>query len=927
MPLSFFVNGAPVTVDISPVTPLLDVLRNELGLTGTKQGCDHEGECGACTVLLDGKPVRSCLTPVGKAAGRRVLTVEGLGSPGKLHPLQQAFIDTGAVQCGYCTPGMLIAAKGLLDRHPNPSREQIIEFLDGNLCRCTGYKRILMAVELAAARLRGEQAAFETGQPALGGDYRRADAVDKVTGRAKYAEDMVVPGLLHGMVLRSPHHHARLLSLDTTLAETMPGVVRVITARDIPGENGLGDYSREEPILTPVGDTVKMRGAPVALVVAETPGEAHAALETIEVSYEILPHAFQAAESLAENATPIYKNGNILTCFQVKHGDIERAFSESDQVLETYYQTSFVEHSALEREASLGYIDQDGMLTVICANHEPFWHRNYIASALALAPEQVRVITPPIGGSFGGKQDPILAVTVGLAVFLTRRPVRIAYSRKEAFVATPKRHPYDMRFRVGAKRNGQLTGIHIRIDANTGGYDSHGQYIPDYAVTSSGGAYRWQAVDAFAQTVYTNGPKAGQYRGFGTSQGTFALECTLDELAQALALDPLELRLKNAIAQDSVSFLGYPIGESVGYVEVLEAIRPRYVELGQDAESFNMNACAKNSPYRKGIGLAGTWYRFGKSGSLRIEAHCELASDGHFIVYATAPDYGQGTNTSLLQLAAETLRAPREQIELVNADTALAPDSGIQGASRSTYFVGGAVCKAAGNLLQAIRAVASELLDCSPYLVSIEGDTVRAGTSPAGAGTSPARLSLREVASEFDRLGRSRRLAGFFDLTPWFPDEQRPQYAPLFCTGAQVAEVLVHLPTGLVEVKRMVVAQDMGKTVNPVDAQGQIEGAVLMSVGTALMEEFIPDASLSFASYYLPTVKSAPEIEAFLVEVPSLHGPLGVKGIGEAVMLPGAPAIVNAISRVTGQRIRAIPATPERVLAAIVASRKAGLTL
>lgn len=920
MPLSFFVNGAPVTVETSPVTPLLDVLRNELGLTGTKQGCDHEGECGVCTVLLDGKPVRSCLTPVGKAAGRQVFTVEGLGSPENLHPLQQAFIDTGAVQCGYCTPGMLVAAKGLLDQHPNPSHEQIIEFLDGNLCRCTGYTRILMAVKLAAARLRGEQAAFETGQPALGGEYRRADAVDKVIGRAKYAEDMVMPGLLHGMVLRSPHHHARLLSLDTTRAETMPGVIRVITARDIPGENGLGDYSREEPILTPAGDTVKMRGAPVALVVAETPLQARAALDAIEAAYEILPHTFEAAGALSESATPIYPNGNLLTCFQVKHGELEQALAESDLTLETCYQTSFVEHSALEREAGLGYIDQDGTLTVLCANHEPFWHRKYIASTLALAPEQVRVITPPIGGSFGGKQDPILAVTVGLAAFLTGKPVRIAYSRKEAFAATPKRHPYDMRFRIGAKRDGQLTGIHIRIDANTGGYDAHGQYIPDYAVTSSGGAYRWRAVDAFAQTVYTNGPKAGQYRGFGTSQGTFALECTLDELAQALRLDPLELRLKNAIAQDSISFLGYPIGESVGYVEVLEAIRPRYVELGKDVDSFNAAARAQNSPYRKGIGLAGAWYRFGKSGSLRIEAHCELAADGHFIVYASAPDYGQGTNTSLLQLAAETLRVPRGQVELVNADTALSPDSGIQGASRSTYFVGGAVCKAAENLLQVIQTVASELLDCAPALITVEGDTARAGKSPA-------RLPLREVAAEFDRLGLSRRVAGFFDLSPHFPDGKRPQYAPLFCTGAQVAEVLVHLPTGLVEVKRMVVAQDMGKTVNPVDAQGQIEGAVLMSVGTALMEEFIPDASLSFASYYLPTVKSVPEIETFLVEVPSLHGPLGVKGIGEAVMLPGAPALINAISRVAGQRIRKIPATPERVLAAIAASRKAGLTL
>ncbi len=384
MPLSFFVNGASVTVDVPPSTPLLDVLRTELGLTGTKQGCDHEGECGVCTVLLDGKIIRSCITPVGKAAGRQVFTVEGLGSPESLHPLQQAFIDTGAVQCGYCTPGMLVAAKGLLDKNPNPTQEQIIEFLERNLCRCTGYKRILMAVEIAAARLRGEPVEFKNQYPVVGKEYRRIDAVDKVTGAAKYAEDMVMPGMLHGKILRSPHHHARLLSLDVSQAEKTPGVIRVITAADIPGENGLGDYSRNEPILTPLGDTAKMMGAPIALVVAETAKQAQAGMNAIRAEYEVLPHVFDVEEALAKDAYPIYPHGNILTQFEVKHGDLEHAFAESDVTLETRYRTAFVEHGALEREAALAYVDNAGILTVVCANHEPYWHRNYIAATLAL---------------------------------------------------------------------------------------------------------------------------------------------------------------------------------------------------------------------------------------------------------------------------------------------------------------------------------------------------------------------------------------------------------------------------------------------------------------------------------------------------------------------------------------------------------------
>ena len=913
MLIPFTVNGRPVTVKAGPVTPLLDVLREELGLTGTKQGCDHEGECGACTVLLDGRPVRSCLTPVGKVADRRVDTVEGLGTPEHLHPLQAAFIDVGAVQCGYCTPGMLMAAKGLIDRHPDPTAEQIREALEGNLCRCTGYKRIVMAVELAAARLRGEETDFSPALGlAMGGDHRRTDAVDKVTGQRPgplepgYVEDMVMPGMLYARVARSPHPHARLVSLDTEQALQSPGVVRVFTAEEIPGENGLGSYSSNEPILTPVGSTAKMTGAPIALVVASSPEQAEAGVEAVEAGYQILPHTFETEEALADNAVPIYPKGNVLTAFEVKHGDLGRAFSESDTILETRYRTAYLEHSALEREATLGYIDEGGRITVAGATHEPHWHQGYIASTLALDPEGVRFVTPPIGGSFGGKQDPWPAVAVGLAAFHLRRPVRLTYSRRESFDASPKRHPYQVDYRIGARHDGRLTGIQVRIEANTGGYDAHGQYIPNYAVTASGGPYRWQAVDARAQSVYTNGPKSGQFRGFGNTQSAFALECTLDELAQRLGIDPLEFRLKNALEDGSVSFLGYPVEESMGYAEVLATIRPHYLALLDEAARFDGEGML-----RKGVGFAGMWYRFGKSGSLRIEAHAELAPDGHFVVYASAPDYGQGTNTMLSQLAAETLKTSRDKIELINADTALTPDSGIQGASRSTYFVGGAVRQATRYLRLAIDNTAAEILDCPPTDVAIEGENVVCTSAPSRV------VSLESVAAEFDRMGMSRKIPGFFDLTPQFPDEARPEYVPLFCTAAQMAEVIVDLRTGSVQVTRVMVAQDVGRAVNPVDARGQLEGAVLMGLGAALMEEFIPGVTSGFGDYYLPTIKSMPEIETILVEVPSRHGPLGVKGLAEAAMLPSTPAIINAVSRAIGVRLRQVPATPERVLKAI----------
>ncbi|MGD1993878.1 MAG: molybdopterin-dependent oxidoreductase [Anaerolineae bacterium] len=906
MEITFTLNGHPVIVSSDPIRPLLDVLRSDLGLTGTKQGCDHEGECGACTVLLDGQPIRSCLTPVAKVAGREVLTIEGLAGGDGLHPLQAAFIEVGAVQCGYCTPGMLLAAKALLDRESCPSREQIIEAIDGNLCRCTGYARIVTAVELAAARLRGETPATPVvSQGAVvGGDLRRADSVDKVTGAARYVQDMAMSGMLYAAVLRSPHHHARLLSLDPTAALEMPGVTRVITAADIPGENGLGDYSQDEPVLTPVGDTVRMVGAPVALVVADSPEQARAGAAAIAVEYDPLPQVFDVAKALAEDAILIYPLGNTLTVEWMVHGDLVAALAKSDEIVETVYRTPWQEHAALEREAILGYIDDEERIAVIGGTHQPHWQQGYIAATLGLDPGRVRVMMPPTGGSFGGKQDPWPFVATGLMTHLVRRPVQLVHSRAESFAASPKRHPYQVSYRVGATRDGRLTGIHVRVEINTGGYDGHGQYIANYALTASGGPYRWQAVDARARSIYTNGPKGGQFRGFGTPQSIFALECTLDEVCQRLGQDPLAFRLRNAIEQEEISFLGYPVAESLGYAEVLEAIRPHYQAFVEEAQAFN---AAQGGALRRGVGLSGMWYRFGKSGTLRVEAHAELARDGHFVIYCSAPDYGQGTNTVMVQMAAEALGVCREQVKLVNADTARTPDSGIQGASRATFWVGGAVRDAARRLDMGIRATASELLDCAPGDLAYEGERITCRRDPDRS------MSLAEVAEMFDRQGRPRRVPGVLDLTPKFPDDERPEYVPLFVTGAQLADVMVDLRTGVVGVERVVAAHDVGRAINPVDARGQIEGAVVMGLGAALMEEFIPGASAGFGDYYLPTARSMPQIDVILVEVPSFHGPLGAKGLGEAAILPTAPAIINAVSRAIGARIRRLPATPERV--------------
>ena len=534
--------------------------------------------------------------------------------------------------------------------------------------------------------------------------------------------------------------------------------------------------------MCPVGGTVRMVGAPVALVVAETPAALKAGLAAIEVGYEILPHVFETDEALAPGATHIAGRGdNVLTSFAVQHGDLDAAFADSAAIVEAEYRTAFLEHSALERETLLGYYDEEGRLTVTGGNHEPFYQQKYIANALALPLDRVRVIMPPTGGSFGGKQDPWPFIATALMTQAVRRPVRLIYSRTESFDATPKRHPYVVRNKIGATADGRLTGIRVRIDANTGAYDAGGQYIPNYAVTASGGPYHWQAVDAYAQTVYTNGPKAGQYRGFGTAQSAFAAECALDELAEKLGIDPLELRLKNTLRTGETSFLGYPVAETIGFTQVLEALRPHYEAYLADADAFNGSPCLPvslstslpttnlpiyQSTVRRGVGLAGMWYRFGKSGTLRIEAHAELAQDGHFIVYCTAADYGQGMNTVVSQMAAETLGVPRARIEVINGDTARVPDSAIQGASRATYFVGGAVTAAARALKDEILGMAAELLDRAARSLRLQEDRL---TAPSGAS-----VSLTEIAAEFDRIGKSRRLRGFFDLTDHFPIETNP---------------------------------------------------------------------------------------------------------------------------------------------------------
>ena len=920
------VNGRPLVLAVDPAKPLLRVLREDLRLTGVKQSCDMEGECGACIVIVDGVAQRACLVLAGEVEGRAVETVEGLAASGRPHPLQIAFLEAGAVQCGYCTPGMLMSAKALLDRNPRPTRGEIVAALAGNLCRCTGYVQIVEAVERAAAMLAedGAQAsedaegASSIRQPVIGGDLTRHRGWERVSGAALYAEDIVLPDMRHIAFVRSPHFHARVLSIDPAAALALPGVVRVLTAADVPGENiGLGGYSVGEHLLAPADGMVRMIGDPVAMVVAVDPETARAGAEAVRVAYEPLPHTTEIENALAPDAIQIHEGGNLLVSEEARRGDLDAALAGSAVVVQETYRTSFQAHIATEREAAVAYWETPHVLTVICGSHEPHWNRDYLATILALPAERIRVVTPPIGGSFGGRQDVYPLAAVALAAYHVRAPVKLAYTRREVMEAAPKRHPYTMQCTVGAQAGGQLTGMKVDIKVNTGAYDSAGRYIADYAVAASPGPYRWQAAHVHAQVIYSNGPKAGQFRGFGTPQAAFAMECMLDEVCQQLDLDPWEFRVRNALADGEPNGLGVLPGETIGFRQVLEALADDYRVTLASAAAFN--ADRSRAGRRRGVGLAGMMYRFGKFGVARSQAEAELALDGRIVIYASAGEFGQGIETVFMQMAAECMGVSRSVVQLVNADTAHTLDGDVTGASRATYWVGGAVADAARRLAAAILSTAAELLDRPPTALKLTDQAVIVAREPA------VRTSLAAAAAEMERSGQPRRIRGVHDLTREFPAAGRSPYLPFFLTAAHLAEVEVDLETGQVQVLRVVAAHDVGKIINARDAVGQVQGGVMMGIGSALTEEYRPGQSRGFASYAIPTMTTMPEISVRLVETPARYGPFGARGLGEATILPTPPAVINAVSRAIGVRIRRTPATAEMIQAALRAAARASL--
>ncbi|MBI2305465.1 MAG: molybdopterin-dependent oxidoreductase [Chloroflexi bacterium] len=918
----FTVNGQRRTVSVDPATPLLEVLRDDLDLTGTKRGCDG-GQCGTCTVLMDGKAVMSCLLPVSRAAGKNILTIEGLGSSDQLHPLQQAFVDAGAVQCGFCAPGMIMEAKALLDANPNPRRTDVLRRLSRHLCRCTGYVKIVDAVLMAAARMRGEEAKphratilpppIPSSLAVVGHSVERGDARAKVLGQARYAADLKMPNMLYAKMLFSPHAHARILSIDTARAEAHPGVMAVVTARDIPGVNRVGTFVKDQPVL--VDDIVHFQGEPVALVAATSRQVAAQACDLIQVQYQPLEPVLDPATALAPGAPVVGPKGNLLHTQRIAKGDVTRGFAEADVVVEKTYVTSFQDHAYMEPEAALSYLDEEGRIVICASTQSPHGAQREIAQALAIGEDRVRVFQAALGGSFGGKGESFISALACMALLTQRlmRPVSIVYSREESLRSTSKRHPMTIKYRTGATKEGKLVAVQGEILADTGAYAMRGPGVSTRAAVHATGPYDVPNVLVETHFAYTNNPPCGGMRGFGVVQTTYAFESQMDELAKRLGMDPLELRLKNALSPGSVTATGQLLEASVGIRQTLEAVRPFYLKTKASIEAQRK----ATSPLRRGVGLGAMWYGIGSTGlKFRGQVYLELTKEGRFCLYSGASEMGQGSSTVLAQIAAEEMGCPFPLVSVVIGDSTLTPDTGGSGASKTTYSSGAATKKAAAQLKEIVFKVGAEVLE-------EEVANVRMGDGYLYPREHPdQRVSLERIAALCHNRGIATKLLGVHEHQVSVDQATGQGLAYVtYAFGTQAVEVEVNMETGDVRVLRVVAAHDVGKAINPLNVEGQIEGGFMMALGFVLKEEFIPGVSRGFDDYILPTTRDLPEITPIIVEDGEPSGPFAAKGMGECALVPAAAAIANAVAHATDARVFHLPATPPRVLEAIQQAR------
>jgi CO/xanthine dehydrogenase Mo-binding subunit len=741
--------------------------------------------------------------------------------------------------------------------------------------------------------------------PAVGSSGPRLDGLSKVLGALRFAADRKVPGALHLKVVRSTEAHARLREIDAREALALPGVVRVFTAADVPGENRFGiiRVTADQPMLAE--DRVRCVGEAVALVAAETAEAAREGADRVRVRWEPLPPVWTPEEALVPGAPLLHEKGNLLFEQRIVSGDVEEAFAGAHAVVSRTYRTSMVEHAYLETEAAVASWEGE-VLTVAASTQNPHYDRDDLSRLLALSPERLRVLQAPTGGGFGGKLDLSAQLYVALCTLLTGRASRLTYSREESFLASGKRHPFEMTYRTAAAQDGRLLGVEADLVADTGAYASYGLAVAMRAAVHACGPYRVPSARIRSRAVYTNKPICGAMRGFGTPQAAFAHESQMDLLAEALGLDPLELRLRNGLRPGDRTVTGQVLGEGVALVECLERV-------GRVREQWRRRLCSDDRELR-GLGLGAMFYGIGNTGvSNPAGARVELDPDGRFTLYTGAADMGQGSDQTLLHLCAEVLGTSPGELRLVRGDTALTPNAGATSASRQTYISGGAVLRAAERVREAVLAEAEELLEIPAHDLLLENGVIRSRSIRARG------IDVGEVAKSLAGRGAKAEGEGSFDPDTSALDRSTGQGRPYatYAFAAQVARVAVDRASAEVRVEALAAAHDVGRAIYPPGVLGQITGGAAMGLGMALMEEFSPGSDANLDTYLIPTALDVPRLTPMYIEKPEPSGPYGAKGLGEPALIPTAPAIVNAVADACGARIDHLPANLERVMEAL----------
>jgi xanthine dehydrogenase molybdenum-binding subunit len=920
--LKFTVNGIQHTLDVPQSRTLAEVLRYDLGLTGTKIGC-NEAECGICTVHVNGTPVNSCIYPAFRAQGKSIATIEGLATVDEsgehLHPVQEAFINHCAVQCGFCTPGLMMTAAALLSENPNPNDRDIKIALKDTYCRCTGYTSVIAAIKSAGSVMRGEGALPVNDPPidepmnVVGHSEKVQDIVERVTGRAKYTDDYVFDGMLFARTLRSRYPHARVLNVNTSAAKALPGVRAVLTAADVPGENLHGLVHFDWPVLC--GDKVRYMGDAVAIVAADTQEIADQAIELILVEYEPLGVVADPVYARTPEAPILHEGregGNLLKHIKVRHGDIEQGFAESDVIIERTYQTPTTEHAFLEPECAIGipagYDAEHKKLTIYVGSQIPYQDRNQIARAMNLPDEAVRVRGTLIGGGFGGKEDIAGQIHVAMLAEVTQRPVKMLYTRQESLLFHPKRHATIIRIKTGAKKDGTLMAVEAELYGDGGAYASLSDKVMTRATTHATGPYNVPHAKIDCYAMYTNNPPSGAFRGFGVTQSAFAVEQNMDLIAEAIGMDAIEFRLKNAQKVGVTTGTGQLLRESVGLIETIEKCDADMRPNGH----FQWGWREGDMAYGWGIACAYKNTGLGGGAPDKSDAEVEAFEDGSVEVRSSSADMGQGLVAVLAQCAAEELGLPYKSVRVLLSDTDQTPNGGPTTASRQTFMSGNAVRHAAANLRDALTTVVSEEFDYPPDRLRFEEGLVRVNGSS---------ISFGEAVKLAKKQGISTRILHEY----WGPKTQ-----PLgtggdmhfaFSYATQAALVAVDLNTGAVHVEKIISATDIGRAINPLLLQGQIEGGIIMAMGNCLTESYIVENGVPWstllARYKMPSIKHTPEIVSYLVEHRSSEGPYGAKGVGEIPSINTSPAIANAIYNAVGVRVFSIPVDQDALLRAL----------